>query len=164
LPTNKLDEKMVLLLNDMPQVAEVQYYGFGWTHFMEKSPDYDGDKTFFQFDDEELLSSYVEVHIIEPPKECKSKTGNTYYTVMIQDATWTTAKMTVWGEDYARFKEEFEWWENDQRKGNLLKIMVRRPQAGFNSYTFESPSKRDRWRLIPKNKEDDMRVVKMSRP
>ena len=37
------------------QEAEMMFYGFGWTHPMEKSPDYDGGKTFSQFEDEDLI-------------------------------------------------------------------------------------------------------------
>jgi DNA polymerase III alpha subunit len=159
------DDKMVALLKDIPQAAELQYYGFGWTHFIEKSPDYDGDKNISQFDeDEDLLVSYVEVQVVEKPVERKSKKGAIYYTVKIEDSSWNLVTLTVWGEDFARFKEELEYWESDSRKGNLLKIMVRRPQNGFGGYTFESPPRWERWKYIPKNKEDDLRIVVMRRP
>lgn len=159
------DDSIVELLNDIPQMAEIRYYGFGWTHFIEKSPDYDGDKNFSQFDDDEdLISAYVEAQVVEKPIEKKTKKGKPYYTVKIEDSSWTLVTLTVWAEDFERFKEELNYWESDSRKGNLLKIMVRRPQNGFGSYTFESPPPWERWKYIPKNKEDDFRLVVMGRP
>lgn len=163
-PTGQIDDKIKEILQDVPQAAESLYYGFGWSHPIEKSPDYDGDRTFSQFEiEEDLIVAQVEVQIIEKPKVKQSKKGNSYYLVKVEDADWNQELVTIWDNDYEIFKEEFEYWESDSRKGLFLKIRVQRPGPGFKSYTFDSPPKHLRHKLVPRDKAADARLIKMRR-
>ena len=44
-----------------------------------------------------------------------------------------------------------------------MKVKVKRPDAGFKSYTLDSPPPQLRYKYIPKEKEDDYRVILMAR-
>jgi len=161
-PTGNIPEDLGQIYDDIPQVAESLYYGFGWDHLLEYSKDYMGGMTFDQFDDDTKLVCCVEIHIVKPPETRVSKKGNEYYSIKIEDANWRQVNMTVWGEDFGKFKEEFEFWDGT-RKGNLLRVRVERPGAGFSSYTFDSPPKH-RKSEIPKDKNLDYRLEVMARP
>jgi DNA polymerase III alpha subunit len=158
------DESLSKLINLTKQEAEIQFYGFGWKHPMEKSPDYDDGKTFSQFEeDEDLIVTYVNLHVIEKPVAKESKKGKPYHIVKVEDADGAQGMLTIWGADYNRFKEEFEYWESDSLKGHFMKVKVKRPDAGFKSYTLDSPPPQLRYKYIPKEKEDDYRVILMAR-
>lgn len=157
------DESLVRLSKLTMQEAEVQFYGFGWTHPMEKSPDFIGGKTFAQFEDEDLIVSYVELHVVEKPIQKQSKKGSDYYMVKVEDSDGIQAMLTIWGNDYSRFKEDFEYWESDIKKGHFMKVRIKRPDPGFKNYTLDSPPRQLRYKYIPKEKEDDRRVILMER-
>jgi hypothetical protein len=155
--TGKIDEDLAKMYADLPQVAEGKYYGFGWDHFMEYSPDYDGGMTFERFEDESKLVLCVECQVIKQPEKRTSKSGKTtYYTTLVEDANCNQQMVTIWEEDYLRFKEEFEFWDGE-RRGNLVKVRLERPGPGFKSYTFESWPRQMRSRYMPKEKSQDYR-------
>ena len=142
---------------------EKKYYGFSWQHPLEKSPDYLGEHSFNKFkDDETILNSGVECLIVKRPEEKISKNNHKYYYVLVEDEDWNIEVVTFWKEDYNRFKEEIEYWDEDQKRGHLLQIRVTRPGKGFKSYTFESPKKQERYK-IPE-KEQDYRLQIMRPP
>jgi hypothetical protein len=167
IPTGKIDAK---LKDDFtyPEQGELKYYGFGWIHMLEESPDFEEGRTFEYFKDkvekQGIAAGSVQVHVVEPPKTVLSRKGNIYYTVRVEDVEWHQETLKVWKEDFERFAPEFQYWENDIRKGNLLEIRVEAPQNGFSSYALDSWSKAARARFCPAKKEDDYRVKVLRRP
>ena len=157
------ESKNIYDLESMPSLlqSEKKYYGFSWQHILEKSQDYNGDMSFDKFsNDETLISIGVECVVVKKPIEKLSRKGQKYYTVLVEDDNWNTEIVTFWEEDYERFKEELSYWNEEEERGNLLKMRVARPSNGFKSYTFESPPKNKRY-TIPINKKDDARLFKM---
>jgi DNA polymerase III alpha subunit len=140
---------------------EKKYYGFSWQHPLEKSPDYIGDLSFNKFkDDESILGSGVECMIIKKPEERISKKDHKYYCVQVEDEDWNVEIVTFWQEDYNRFKEELEYWNEEENRGNLLQMRLIRPGKGFKSYTFESPKKQDRYKIPEKEKDYRLQVMR----
>ena len=98
------------------------------------------------------------------PQMKVSKNNHKYYNVIVEDEDWNSEIMTVWSDDYDRFKEELEFWDDAASRGHFLKIRVKRPGSGFKSYTFDSPPKKDRWRVVPADKSMDPRLQVMRPP
>lgn len=162
---NDVDSSILTVLREVVQVAESQFYGFSWNHLIETSSDYAGNSTFAEFEsDETAYVKMCEVQIIEPPKKKTSKNGNSYYEVKVEDSNSCINGVTFWEEDYLRFSKDLEFWESDTRKGNFIKIRLKKPDPPFKNYTFESPPKHLRKKLIPEKREDDTRILVMSRP
>jgi DNA polymerase III alpha subunit len=148
-----------------PFEIERKHYGFSWEHPIQKSPDYIGGHAFTAFKEDETIGIMgVEVMVTKPPQMKVSKNKHKYYNVTVEDEDWNSEIITFWSDDYDRFKEELEFWNEAASRGHFLRIRVRRPGAGFRSYTFESPPKRDRWRLVPADKALDPRVQIMRPP
>jgi len=150
-----------------PSVFEVEkrHYGFSWEHPIQKSPDYVGGHSFGLFAEDETASAAgVEVMVVKKPLEKVSKGGSKYYYVFVEDEDWNEQVVTFWSEDYKRFREELEFWDEAAGRGNFLRMRVARPNGGFRSYTFQSPSKRDRHRLVPADKSMDVRLQVMGCP
>ena len=105
----------------------------------------------------------VEVRVIEKPKAIKSRKGNIYYTVKVEDANWHEEVIRVWDADYARFKDELNAWDERKDKGNLVMLRLKAPDFGFKNYSFDSPS-RDRRHTLPADKRDDYRLTVIERP
>jgi DNA polymerase III alpha subunit len=163
-PTGEIPSELKKVYEDIPTVAEGLYYGFGWDHVLEYSPDYQGGMTFSRFEDESKVVLPVEVQIVKPIEERISKVKkNKYYSMRVEDANWHQANVNVWQEDYERFKEEFGQF-SPSRKGNLLRIRLERPSGGFPTYTFESPPKHRRHKEIPADKAQDHRMVLLRGP
>ena len=152
---------------DWPSVFELErkYYGFSWEHPIQKSKDYIGGHSFTTFkEDENISTGGVEVMVVKKPQEKVSKNGNKYYFVLVEDEDWNTEVVTFWSEDYARFKEELNHWNESQSRGHFLRIRVTRPGSGFKSYTFDSPPKKIRYKVVPQDKEKDVRLQIMQSP
>lgn len=150
-----------------PNIFELErkYYGFSWEHPIQKSADYVGGHSFNIFkDDETIINAGVEVMITKKPQEKVSKNGNKYYYALVEDEDWNVEVVTFWSEDYARFKEDLEYWNEEQNRGHFLRIRLTRPGSGFKSYTFESPPKAIRHKVIPSDKKLDMRLQIMQSP
>jgi len=160
-PTNRYP------IDTWPNIFSIErkYYGFSWEHPIQKSPDYIGNHSFSIFKDSEgIVNAGVEVMIVKRPQEKISKKDNKYYYVLVEDEDWNVEVVTFWAEDYARFKEELEYWNEDQNRGHFMKIRLTKPGAGFKSYTFESPSKAVRHKVIPADKKNDPRLQIMQSP
>lgn len=150
-----------------PSVFEVErkHYGFSWEHPIQKSPDYIGGHSFNMFKDDETIEiAGVEVMVVKKPVEKVSKNKNKYYYVVVEDEDWNEEVVTFWAEDYNRFREELEYWDESASRGNFLRLRVSRPGVGFRSYTFQSPPKRDRYRMVPSDKSLDARLQVMRPP
>jgi DNA polymerase III alpha subunit len=152
---------------DWPSVFELErrHYGFSWNHPIQKSEDYLGGHSFALFkEDESVVTAGVEVMVVKKPQEKVSKNGNRYYYVLVEDEDWNVEVVTFWSEDYARFKEDLNHWNEPQGRGHFLRMRVTKPGAGFKSYTFDSPPKRIRYKAIPPDKKDDVRLQIMHSP
>lgn len=150
-----------------PNIFELErkHYGFSWEHPIQKSDDYLGGHSFNIFkEDEDIVNAGVEVMIVKKPQEKISKNNNRYYFVLVEDEDWNVQVVTFWSEDYARFKEDLEYWNEEQNRGNFLRIRLTRPGSGFKSYTFESPPKAVRHKVIPADKKLDARLQIMHSP
>ena len=148
-------------------LAEAKFYGFGWDHPLEDSPDFDGGRTFTQFEEQsDLVAACVEVQVVKKPVRLKSKRKENffYHHVRVEDSDWHQETITVWAEDYERFSEELEWWDEKIDRGNLLKMRVKRPSPGFRSYTFDAPARHQREQKVPKKKSQDARIIVMEKP
>ena len=144
---------------------ERRHYGFSWEHPIQKSPDYIGSHSFNMFkDDDDIVIGGVEVMIIKKPQEKVSKKNNKYYFVLVEDEDWNVEVVTFWSEDYERFKEELEYWDESHSRGHFLRMRLTRPGVGFKSYTFESPSKAIRHKVVPADKRNDPRLQIMNPP
>lgn len=160
-PTNRYP------IEKWPSIFELErkHYGFSWEHPIQKSPDYVGNHSFNIFkEDDTIVNAGVEVMIIKKPQQKISKKENKYYFVLVEDEDWNVEVVTFWSEDYARFKEELEFWNEEQGRGNFLRIRLTKPGAGFKSYTFESPPKAIRHKVVPSDKKNDVRLQIMESP
>ena len=152
---------------DWPNIFELEkrHYGFSWDHPIQKSKDYIGGHSFSVFkDDESIIAGGVEAMIVKKPQEKVSKNGNKYYFVLVEDEDWNAEVVTFWSEDYARFKEELNYWDDKTGRGHFLRMRLTRPGSGFRSYTFESPPKKIRYKVIPQDKKMDVRLQVMEPP
>lgn len=154
-------------LEKWPNIFELErkHYGFSWEHPIQKSTDYVGGHSFNIFkDDDTIINAGVEVMITKKPQAKVSKNGNKYYYALVEDEDWNVEVVTFWSEDYARFKEDLEYWNEEQNRGHFLRIRLKSPGSGFKSYTFESPPKAIRYKVIPSDKKLDMRLQIMQSP
>ena len=162
--TNEVFPDIDFLLTGPVQMAEERYYGYSWVHLITSCPDYKGERTFTDFDNDK--NAYVrmcEVQVIEQPKRKKSAKGTVYWLVRVEDANNRMETIQFWDDDYSRFKEELEFWEGDTYKGNFLKIRLKKPEPPWKNYQFDAPLKQFRWRDLPKDKKDDARIIVMAR-
>ena len=144
---------------------ERRHYGFSWDHPVQKSPDYVGGHSFNLFkEDETIVTAGVEVLVVKKLLEKVSKSNNRYYCVFVEDEDWNSEMITFWSEDFERFREELEFWDEAAGRGNFLRIRVTRPSAGFRSFTFDSPPKRMRHKFVPADKSNDHRLQVMRPP
>ena len=132
--------------------CESKFYGFPWTHSLEKSPDFKGF-TFQMLKDNEGCVSPVEVEVISC-KTATSKKGTSYKSLEVEDARGERGRVNIWEDDGERWGEEFV-------KGNLLRLRLCPPSEGFSTYTLEKNPKQPnkRWQLKFPTKESDYRVV-----
>lgn len=137
--------------------CESKYYGFPWTHNLEKSPDFKGF-TFQTLKDNDGCVSPVEVEVVSA-KANTSQKGNSYLSLEVEDARGERGRVNVWEDDRKRWGEEFV-------KGNLLRLRLCPPSGGFTTYTLEKnpkqPSKN--WQLRYPTKESDYRVCVLGKP
>lgn len=145
-------EYLDLLLDESR--AQREYYGFEFIHDLQLSPDYSGitfDEYNYLVETENLAIGPIEVKILLiEKKEWKNKKGF-HYVLHVEDALGVFGKITVWSDDYERFKEELS-------KNNLIRIRIKPPE-GFSTYTFESFPRNLKHKIPPK--ERDYRIIVM---
>jgi hypothetical protein len=144
-----LDDKLVDIFKSV-ELSEKQFYGFLWTHPLERSPDYEGNMTFESLRLRDSPDGVVEMRI-EQVDKMTSKKGNIYWLLKVEDANSEIAFVQVWSDDWERFAE-------DLVTGQLCRMRVKIPDGGFKRYTLYSPPRHKR-NLLPKSKEYDFRVV-----
>jgi len=186
---NQFEEKQKIALpsladfevpDELPEIpkeheAQEQCFGFTWIHRLERSPDFSADKMFANFEEDDTIrDGPVEVMLIEGPVMKISKKGNPYYYITVEDGDWNQQIITFWEDDYERFKEELNYWQEythlkhkskdkPKGRGHMFKLKVIPPGPGFRSFTFLSFGKRSR-KQAPANKEDDYRLHIMKDP
>lgn len=153
----KVDEELLPLLSGDTNESERTYYGFQWVHELEESPDYLGHTLeWFNHETEKSLVAPVEVKILSiMRKDFKSGKGHSF-TIKAEDSNGAELFVTFWSDDYERFKEELV-------VGNLVRMRIKPPVGNFN-YSFDAPQKHLRWKLLPKNKDEDCRIYLMKKP
>ena len=154
--TVEIDEELAKIYASS-EISEQQYYGFVWTHPLEKLPSYNPQvpNTFEYLRSTGLAVGYVEVRL-ESIERIMSKKGNVYYLLKAEDAHCEIGFIQVWNDDWPR-------WEPEFKKGNLLKIKVKVPDGNFKRYTLDSPLKHLRDRVIPRDKRSDCRVIMLKK-
>jgi len=158
-PEGEVDSKMSDNLEDRT-TAERNFYGFVWIHPIESSPDYVGNKTFYQFEDDVILAkAAVECQIVAQPLEKISKKDTPYYIVKVEDADSNQNDVIFWKDDYERFKEDLNVWDGTREMGHFLSLRVEKPTPGFKAYKFDSPPRHKRKHEVPENKSEDHRLV-----
>lgn len=133
------------------EAAEQHYYGFCWTHPLEKCPQAKGFT---------LENFKVQNNVVGPVEGLITKNiekvGKVAYRVIsLDDVNWEPAEVVVWNDDYLRFK-------NELAEGNLVRLRLMPPTPPFRRYTLESPP-RHKKHLLPK-KDLDFRVILLSPP
>ena len=154
----KPNEKVAELLKKNPKLAEAEYYGFQWIHELEESPDYTGktiDSLLMDVEDRGIHVGCIEVKILSVESK-QSKKGHTYHTAQVEDAHGKSMFVTIWNDDYVRFKDEL-------RANTLVRMRVNPPNGKWNRLTFESWGRQERYKHVPKEKDNDCRLYLMRR-
>lgn len=147
----KVDETLETLYKSIEE-SEKAFYGFIWTHPLEKSPDYD-HRTFERFRNEARPKGYVQVRILEATQTTSKNKKTVYYLLKTEDAHGEIGYVQVWQDDWVRF-------EDDIVPGALLSMELQAPSGGFKRYTLHGP-KRHLRHTLPKSRDYDFRVIKM---
>lgn len=148
------DKKVLELLCSRVE-AEEAYLGFRWENPVRRSGKHEPEKNFdtvkfmVSRGGQPYYAVLVEIQNVEV-KSFKSGSGK-FASVTVMDDNFEIAKITVWEEDYERFKPEL-------KKGNLISIQVVPSNNGYQGYTFNSPPRHKRY-LVPKEKSRDYRLV-----
>jgi len=146
------DEKIENLLKDK-KLAETTFYGFVWDNPLRNSPDYRPHTNLENFRMLHESGKNVGVVLVEildvAVKSFKNNKGK-FASIHVMDDNFETARITMWEDDYAIFKE-------DLKKGNFISIQVMPPSNGFASFTFYGPPRHERYKL-PKDKSKDLRL------
>lgn len=170
-PNEFIKDEWRELYEDDLAAAQNRFYGFRWDRILNKSPDYTG-KTFEELDllaeTQDIYCRAVEIQVISKPYQVTSKKGTVYYNLKCEDGNGRQELITVWKDDFLRFKEEFSYWESDSRLGNLLSIKIQRPSGEYKKYKYKKYSFQSWGRqykhLAPKIKDEDGRLIVMRRP
>lgn len=147
----EIDQKLADMYSTI-DAGEKAFYGFLWTHPLEKSPDYEGNMTFEAFRIENVSVGPVEIQLLSVEEKISAKKTK-YWLLTTEDVNSEVGLIQVWEDDYERFKDELV-------AGKMMRMRVRAPSGGFSRYTFDSPPRHQRHSL-PKNKENDHRIFVM---
>lgn len=146
----KIDKDMEELLLD-PEKAELAYYGFIWTHPLEKCELFERKNVFEQFQSEDLEIGLVDVLVKDVKEKTAAKNKNfKYYSLLVEDYEHVEGRITVWMDDYNRWKQELQI-------GNLIRIQLTPPDPRYRTYTLKSPPRHQRHTLPPKH--SDARLI-----
>lgn len=147
------DAKMIPLLENEDS-ASIAYYGFVWNNKVRKllqyKPGFNFENLKFkQLNDEQ--SFYSVMGLITDISQKKFKSGNgSFASMTLMDDNFETGRVTIWQDDYERFKEEL-------KTGNCISIQLVPSNNGYPGYTFYGPPRHKR-HLLPK-KNLDYRLI-----
>lgn len=141
-PVDIEDEDVIKLLTDIT-TAEFEFYGFAWSHPLDK---YTSNNRTIEQAMEDAVVCPLEV-LIMAAEEKKSKTGTTYYTLQVEDRDGEVAWMTIWADDWKR-------WNDELQPGRMVSLRVNPPKGHWRNFTLESHVNRYK----PPAKENDHRV------
>jgi hypothetical protein len=139
--------------------GEEQYYGFKWTHPLEKSDDY-SSQTFEAFNQDQqdggsLSKGSVQVLVLHYRTKT-SKNDRTYHQLEVEDSNSHFVRINIWKDDHAMYGDQ------EFTAGNMLQLAVEPPQGNFRTFTMQRVPKKNKWQAI--DKEQDVRVIVMHKP
>lgn len=140
----KLNEDFLRLLENK-ELCEQEYYGFVWSHQIEKCQNYKG-MTIENFISNNYAFGPVEAQINSVTEKKGPKV--TYYSIDLEDANGDKVRVNVWKNDYDTFKEELI-------KGQYVRMKLKSPDEGFSTYSLMPLP--NRFKRLPK--EDDGRII-----
>lgn len=164
-PSGEYDPKMQDLYKRGIEVAESLYYGFEWRSVVCRSPDYDPERTFAQFDDESNFGLTCTVQVVikgRPIPRTTKKAGKPYWILPSKDANGRQERIVIWKEDYEKFQTWFETYDEDEERGLIFSMKIN-PWYG-NMFTLWSPPRNQKVQELGKTKEDDPRVFVLAEP
>jgi DNA polymerase III alpha subunit len=138
------EDYMEILKDQTGEAAEMEYYGYVWQHPIEKIKDYQGC-TFDDFVDSEEKTGTIEVLVTSINRKKGSQVY--YYSIQLEDATGRKRKMTVWDDEYERFKEAL-------REHNVVRLTVDAPKPPYPTFQLQQFKT---WRRPPA--AQDTRVI-----
>lgn len=143
----------IIKLYSDDEELEKAFYGFLWTHPLEKCEKYKGFTYEAGRNSEVEVACWHEVRVLSYEKKM-SRNGNPYYLLKAEDAHSEVNFIQVWDKDWDRFEDEFSV------DGAMLKLKLDLPSGGYNRYTFHSPPKHRRWELPPKDADNRLIVMR----
>lgn len=150
----EIEDTKVLPLLKKKRLAQEAFYGYVWDNRIKQIKDYIPNKNFVNLRKaSDVVGAWTVLlcEVLEVNKRTFKNGKGQFASILVMDDNFETGRITVWEEDYDRFKAEL-------KKGNLVSMHVCPPSNGFPSYTFKSPPKHKRYEL-PKDKKNDYRVV-----
>lgn len=133
IPFDEFEDFKVVIKDDYMELlkdrekAEEWYYGFVWSHQLEKCEKY-GHHTVESFISNDMAVGPIDIQVINVVEK-KGKV--VYYRLEVEDALGTKVAINVWKEDFKQFEEEFV-------RGKCLRLQVCAPSGGFSTYTLSS--------------------------
>ena len=142
--------------------GEELYYGFKWTHPLEKSDDYSG-QTFEAFNQDhkdggKLTKGSVQVLVLHYRTKT-SKNDRTYHQLEVEDSNSHFVRINVWKDDHASYGDQ------EFILGNMLQLAVEPPSGNFRTFTMQRSGKKNHYgKYVPIPKDQDVRVIVMQKP
>lgn len=142
--------------------GEELYYGFKWTHPLEKSNDY-ASQTFEAFNQDQqdggsLSKGSVQVLVLHY-KTKTSKNDRTYHQLEVEDSNSHFVRINIWKDDHAAYGDQ------EFTAGNMLQLAVDAPQGNFRTFTMQRSGKKNNFgKYVPLPKDQDSRVIVMHKP
>lgn len=139
--------------------CEREFYGFEWKSQIELSPGYKPNLTFNNLiaDNSNAVVS-VQVKVVKKIQKKISKNGKTtFYVLAVEDSIGQLEEVQFWDNDYQKFKEELDYWSEEDECGNLLSLKLVKPTPPFSRFLFYSPPRWERHKLS-KDKNEDNRL------
>lgn len=164
-PTGECDPKMQDLYKRGIEVAESMYYGFEWRSVVCRSPDYKPTMTFSQFDEESNFGLTCTVQVVikgRPIPRTTKKAGKPYWILPAKDANGRQERIVVWREDYEKFQDWFEKYDENEERGMIFSMKIN-PWYG-NMFTLWSPPRNRKLEELGETKEDDHRIDILREP
>lgn len=143
--------------------GEELYYGFKWTHPIEKSDDFKG-LTFESFNQDlpriraNGAKGAVQVLVLHYNTKV-SKNDRTYHQLEVEDANSHFVRINIWKDDHEKFGDD------EFRIGNLLQLCVEPPSGNFRTFTMQRSGMKNKYgKYVPLPKDQDFRVFVMHKP